>query len=153
MYDCVPLWLIFCTSAQKLLIKFAITSFRRVTNPHLLCVSCRSEECNIDDKFGDCYNWDDDIWQKVSSYNSKPAIRWEKKAKAASSFSFSGFSPSVPVPMCELTSSLENIVVTSVPSTVQCLALLILYLFRQNTYLQNKKHTLTCQRWDWLLQI
>ena len=28
-----------------------------------------------------------------------------------------------------------------------------LSLFRQNTYLQNKKHTLTCQRWDWLLQI
>ena len=26
-----------------------------------------------------------------------------------------------------------------------------LRLFRQNTYLQNKKHTLTCQRWDWLL--
>ena len=27
----------------------------------------------------------------------------------------------------------------------------ITYLFRQNTYLQNKKHILTCQRWDWLL--
>ena len=26
-----------------------------------------------------------------------------------------------------------------------------LSLFRQNTYLQNKKHMLTCQRWDWLL--
>ena len=26
------------------------------------------------------------------------------------------------------------------------------HLFRQNTYLRNKKHTLTCQRWDWLLQ-
>ena len=26
-------------------------------------------------------------------------------------------------------------------------------LFRQNTYLQNKKHTLTCQGGDWLLQI
>ena len=24
-------------------------------------------------------------------------------------------------------------------------------LFRQNTYLQNKKHMLTCLRWDWLL--
>ena len=24
-------------------------------------------------------------------------------------------------------------------------------LFRQNTYLQNKKHMLTCQGWDWLL--
>ena len=24
-------------------------------------------------------------------------------------------------------------------------------LFRQNIYLQNKKHILTCQRWDWLL--
>ena len=28
-----------------------------------------------------------------------------------------------------------------------------LCLFRQNTYLQNKKHTLTCQGGDWLLQI
>ena len=27
------------------------------------------------------------------------------------------------------------------------------YLFRQNTYLQNKKHMLTCQGGDWLLQI
>ena len=27
----------------------------------------------------------------------------------------------------------------------------IWHLFRQNTYLQNKKHMLTCQRWDWLL--
>ena len=26
-----------------------------------------------------------------------------------------------------------------------------LQLFLQNTYLQNKKHTLTCLRWDWLL--
>ena len=26
-----------------------------------------------------------------------------------------------------------------------------LYLFRQNTYLQNKKHMLTCQGGDWLL--
>ena len=26
-------------------------------------------------------------------------------------------------------------------------------LFRQNTYLQNKKHTLTCQGGDWFLQI
>ena len=29
----------------------------------------------------------------------------------------------------------------------------ILGLFRQKTYLQNKKHTLTCQGGDWLLQI
>ena len=26
-----------------------------------------------------------------------------------------------------------------------------IYLFRQNTYLQNKKHMLTCQGGDWLL--
>ena len=31
------------------------------------------------------------------------------------------------------------------------MSLMNLLLFRQNTYLQNKKHTLTCQRWDWLL--
>ena len=29
---------------------------------------------------------------------------------------------------------------------------LVHYWFRQNTYLRNKKHMLTCQRWDWLLQ-
>ena len=32
-----------------------------------------------------------------------------------------------------------------------CLTYISIGLFRQNTYLQNKKHTLTCQRWDWLL--
>ena len=34
-----------------------------------------------------------------------------------------------------------------------CLEGRICQLFQQNTYLQNKKHTLTCQGGDWLLQI
>ena len=75
----------------------------------MLCASCRGEECNIDDRCADCCDWDDEIWQHISSYHVRLAIQRERKkgrkVKAASSSSFSGFSPSVPVPLGELSSS------------------------------------------------
>ena len=82
--------------------------------PHLLCVACWGKECNIDDKCGDCHDWKGEMWHKVSSYHSKLAMqrerKKERKAKAASSHSsFSGFSPSMPVPHCELSSSLKSV--------------------------------------------
>ena len=44
-----------------------------------------------------------------------------RKAKVASSTcSFSGFSPSMLVPLCELLSSFESAIVTSVASTSSC---------------------------------
>ena len=39
----------------------------RDNDPHLLCISYRSKECNIDDRCWDCHDWDDDVWQKVSA--------------------------------------------------------------------------------------
>ena len=43
------------------------------------------------------------MWSKVSNYLCKLAVQRERKAKAASSSSiFSGFSPSMPVPLCDL---------------------------------------------------
>ena len=60
------------------------------------------------------------MWHKVSSYHSKLAIqrerKKERKAKAAPYHSsFSGFSPSMPVPLCKLSSSVESVSVTTVP--------------------------------------
>ena len=65
-------------------------------------------------KGGDCHDWDDDMWDKVTTYHSKLAIQWErkkeKKAKAvSSSSSSSGFPPSVSGPLCELSFSVESV--------------------------------------------
>ena len=87
----------------------------RDKEPRLLYSSCRGEECNIDDGCGDYYFWDDDMWQKVNKYHAKLAL--ERNAKAASSSSsFSGFTLSMPVPLCNLSFSFDSAVVTSVAS-------------------------------------
>ena len=57
------------------------------------------------------------MWSKVSNYRSKLAIQQERKAKTASS---SGFSPSIPVPLCELSSVVECVCVTTAPCTMFC---------------------------------
>ena len=60
------------------------------------------------------------MWQKVSAYRSKFAVHCEKKERkaksASSSFSFSGFSPSMPVPLCEWSSSMPKVIMTYAPS-------------------------------------
>ena len=83
-------------------------------------MSCRAKECNIDDRCSSCHDCDDEMWLQVSSYRSKLALQQEKKAKAASSSSFSGFSPSLPGPLCELSSSMESVIVTSLPISSSC---------------------------------
>ena len=55
----------------------------------------------------------------VSDYMDKLSLQWEKrerKAKASSS-SFSGFSPSMPVPLWQLPRSVGSYVVTMTPSS------------------------------------
>ena len=80
----------------------------------LLCVNCRSKECSADDHYGDCYDWDDDMWQKVSDYCTKLWAQEErekkkKKAKATSSTSsLSEFSPSMPFLLCDLPCSFDS---------------------------------------------
>ena len=57
-------------------------------DPHLLSMNCRSKECIVDDCCGDCHNWSDEMWQKVSECHSRlVAQRQKRKAKASSSFS------------------------------------------------------------------
>ena len=86
----------------------------RDNDPRRLCSSCRGKECNIDDRCVDCHDWDNEMWRKVSDYHAKVAVQKERKAKAASSpSSFPGFLSSVPVPLCELSSSsIDSAVVT-----------------------------------------
>ena len=114
-------WLILCASAQEILIRFAVASFRRVK----MIFSCYAQVAEVRNvtlmTCGDCHDWDDEMWQKVSFYHSRLVIQQERKAIAASSLSsFCGFSPSMPNPQCELSFSLESVIVTSVPSASSC---------------------------------
>ena len=56
------------------------------------------------------------MWNKVSGYRSRLAVQHEKmKRKAKSAFSssfFSRFSPSMPVPLWEWSSSIPEVIVT-----------------------------------------
>ena len=63
--------------------------------------------------------WDDKMWTKMGEYHAKLALQREQKKErkvkaASSSSSFSGFSPSMPVLLCQLSTSYDNIIVTSV---------------------------------------
>ena len=91
-------------------------------NPHTLCNSCGGRECSADDRCGDFYNWSDEMWAEVSHYHFKLAAQREKKkkrmAKASSSpSSFTGFLPSMPVPLHNLSSSFDTVVTSSIAST------------------------------------
>ena len=87
-------------------------------DPHRLCVACRGKSCKSDDHCEEC----DDRCNCVSEYMNKLSMQWEKKreqkAKASfSSSSFSGLSPSMPVTLCQLPSSVGSCVVTTTPPT------------------------------------
>ena len=93
----------------------------RENNPHRLCVACRGKSCRSDDRCEECHDWSDDHCGRVSKYMNKLSLQREKrrnrKAKASSS-SFSGFSPSMPVPLYQLPSSAGTGVVMTTPSSV-----------------------------------
>ena len=63
--------------------------------------------------------WDDEMWRKVSDYCAELAAQRERKAKSASSSSsLSGFSPSMPGPLCKLSSSsIDSAVVACIASS------------------------------------
>ena len=85
---------------------------------HRLCVACRDKSCKSDDWCEECHNWLDDHCSRVSDYLEKLLLQQEKKRerKTKSYCSFSGFSPSMPVPLGQLPSSAGSGVVTSTPS-------------------------------------
>ena len=49
---------------------------------YILCISCISKECNIDDHCCDCHDWDDTKWQRMSDNHIKLAVQREKERKA-----------------------------------------------------------------------
>ena len=59
---------------------------------HTLCNACRGKKCSADKLCGDCYDWSEEMWAKVSDYCIKlPAHREKKERKVKSCSSFSGF--------------------------------------------------------------
>ena len=112
----------------------------RVKDPHRLCSLCRGKTCNIDNHCGDCHDWNDDRWNGVGEYHVKPALqrdrKKEKKVKAASSsFSFSRFSPLMPVPSFQLSTSYDSVIVTFV-----ALSSPYVVIVPTNTYQRIKEH-------------
>ena len=83
----------------------------RDNDPHRLCTSCRGKVFSIGDRCEDCYDWSDDKWHRVGEYLAKLSVQHERKKERqaeATSSSFSGFSPSVPVPLCQLQSPYDT---------------------------------------------
>ena len=70
-------------------------------NPQCLCVACCGKICKYDDCCEECHDWSDDRCNHISDYMEKLPLQCERKRKQrakASSSSFSGFLPSMPVP-------------------------------------------------------
>ena len=94
-------------------------------DPHHLGDSCLGNSCRSDDHCVECHDWSDDRCNCLANYMAKLSLHREKKcerkAKAFSS-SFSGFLLSMPVPLCQLPSSVGTSVVTTTPSSAMCVA-------------------------------
>ena len=100
-------------------------------DPHRLCVSCRGKSCHQDDRCDECHEWPEEFCKSVVAeefcksvvaYEEKLLVQHEKKKerKAKSSSSFSGFSPSMSVPLRQLLFTLPRVVSTSASSTAVC---------------------------------
>ena len=89
-------------------------------NSHRLCTACRGKTYDIEDCCEDCHGWPDEKSCRVGEYLAKLSAQHEKKrgkkAKVSSS-SFSGFSPSMHVPLCNLPSPVCTGVVTAALSS------------------------------------
>ena len=72
-------------------------------DPHRLFITCHGKSCRSDDLSEECYDWSNDHCNCVANYMAKLSLQLEKKCERkakASSSSFSGFSLSMPVPLC-----------------------------------------------------
>ena len=84
-------------------------------DPHRLCTACRGKTCDIEDHCEDCRDWLDEKCRRLGEYLAKLSAQHEKKHKRkakSSSSSFSGFSSSMPVLLCNLPSPVGTGVVT-----------------------------------------
>ena len=92
-------------------------------DPHRFFTSCRGKTWGLNDHCEECHDWSDKRCLCVSEYMNKMSAQHEKKherkAKASSS-SFLGFSPAMPVPLCQLLSPVGSGVVTTAPSSTVC---------------------------------
>ena len=99
---------------------------KKSADRHTLCVNCRGFDCDVNSHCEECLEWS--LKSRESSSRAKTSLPTPPPAT-------SGHAPQ-PASRADIQSQVDSLNVS---------------LFRQNTYLQNKKHMLTCQRWDWLL--
>ena len=91
-------------------------------DPHRLCIACRGKSYHPDDRYNECHEWSEKHCRSIAEYAEKLSLQHgrkkERKMKSSSS-SFSGFSPSMPVPLEQL-SSADSRVITTSSSTAVC---------------------------------
>ena len=72
----------------------------------IISVACRGKSCHLDDCYDKCHEWSEECCRSVSAYAEKLSLQCERKReRKAKSSSFSSFSPSVSVPLGQLSSA------------------------------------------------
>ena len=91
---------------------------------HCLCCACCGKSCNFNDCCEECHCWPDDRCKRVSDYMIKLSLHQKKKCERKASFSsFSGFSSSMLVPLCQLLLPASTGVVTTTPLSTACVVM------------------------------
>ena len=87
-------------------------------DPHRLCVACRGKSCHPDKWCDECHEWSEESCRSIAEYAEKLSLQCERKTKSLSSFS--GFSPSMPVPLEQLLLADSRVITTSASSAAVC---------------------------------
>ena len=96
-------------------------------DPHRLYIACRGKSCTPDDRYDECHEWSDERCKRVADYVEKLSLQHKRKKerKTKSSSSFSGFSPSMLVPLGWLPSADLGVVTTSASSSAVCAVMFV----------------------------
>ena len=98
-------------------------------DPHRLCVAFHGKSCRSYDRCEEYHDWSDVRCNRVRDNMDKLSLQLEKRERkvkdSSSSSSFSGFSPSMLVPLNQLPSSVGSGVVTMTPFSSVCVVIFL----------------------------
>ena len=92
-------------------------------NPHCLCIACIGKPCHPDNQYDECHEWSEERCRSDVEYAEKLSLQRERKKEQktkSSSSSFSGFFPSMSVPLEQLSSTDLGVITTAASLTAVC---------------------------------
>ena len=114
----------------------------------LICVTCRGRDCNMDNRCVECEGRSEEVMVKYVRYrkslDSKSKAKKDKKSSASSDQA--SLSSSRDSNVSQASAALVGVSEARVAELISLqLGQFGSSLFRQDTYLRNKQHMLTCQ--------